>query len=308
MKIFLIILFAIIALFFLITYICFYLTFYVSNKKKIPKEKYSLPPGEIYLPHKETMLNFMKETEKIPYKECHIKSFDGLTLYGNYYEYKKGAPIELMLHGYRGLKERDLCGGVQRCFSLKRNALIVDLRACGKSEGNVISFGINESRDCLKWIDYIINNIDKDAKIILTGISMGASTVLITAGQELAPNVIGVVADCGFTSAKDIIKKVIKDMHLPPSVVYPFIKLGALIYGRFNLEETSAIKSLKNCKIPIIFFHGDNDDFVPQYMSEQNFKELKSKKVLYIAKGAGHGLSYLVDKEGYLKTINNFKY
>ena len=57
----------------------------------------------------------------------------------------------------------------------------------------------------------MINHFGNDVKIVITGISMGASTALMMAGTNLPKNVIGVLADCGFTSAKQIIKKVVKD-------------------------------------------------------------------------------------------------
>ena len=81
-----------------------------------------------------------------------------------------------MFHGYRGSSERDLCGGVQRCFKLGRSALLVDQRAHGRSDGHIISFGVNERKDCLAWVDFMVKHFGPDVKIILTGISMGAST------------------------------------------------------------------------------------------------------------------------------------
>ena len=219
----------------LTSYVCFLLTFYAPKKKL--KEEFELPPGKIYEPYRETMMNWNRETRQLPCKEVSITSFDGLTLYGKYYEFSSDAPIELMFHGYRGSAERDLCGGVQRCFALGRSCLLVDQRTSGKSGGRVITFGVKESRDCLKWIDYIIENINKDAKIIITGISMGAATVTIAAGEKLPKNVIAALADCGYTSAKSIIKKVIKDLKLPPNIMYPFVKFGARIYGGFDVEK-----------------------------------------------------------------------
>ncbi len=295
------------ALFFFITYICFYMAFYVRTKDKKPKEKYSIPDGKEYEPYRDVMINFMKETENIPYKECETVSFDGLKLCGKFYEYEEGAPIELMHHGYRGNAQRDLCGGVLRCFELKRSCLLVDQRGCGDSDGNVISFGINESKDTLKWVDYIIENIDPDAKIILTGISMGASTVIMAAAEKLPENVIGVVADSGFTSAKEIIKKVISDMKLPADLLYPFCKWGAKIYGGFSLEENSPAKALEKLKLPIIFFHGEADDYVPCEMSRKSFENCKAVKTIFTVKGAAHGLPYIVDKEGYMKTVREFE-
>ena len=216
----------------LTSFICFLITFYAAPEK--PKEEFEIPPGAIYEPYRDIMVNWMKEARTLNPKEVSIKSFDGLTLYGKYYKYSEDAPIELMFHGYRGNAERDLCGGVQRCFALGRSCLIVDQRTAGKSGGRVITFGIKESRDCLSWVDYIIEKINPNAKIIKTGLSMGAATVTIAAGESLPKNVIAALADCGYSSAKAIIKKVIKDLKMPPYLMYPFIKLGARIFGGFD--------------------------------------------------------------------------
>ena len=301
----LIILAIVIALVLLTALMCFMMAFYSSNKPT--DEEFPLPPGEIYLPYRETMVNWMKESRALPYETMSITSFDGLTLRGRYYEYAPNAPIELMMPGYRGLAERDLCGGVQRCFAMGRSALIVDQRGCGESEGHVITFGVREHRDCLDWMRLLIDRFSEDVRIYLTGISMGASTVMIAAGQELPPQVIGVVADCGFTSAKDIIKKVIRQMHLPADFLYPLVRLGALLYGGFDLEAISPIESLKTCRVPICFAHGDTDDYVPYEMSVQNYEICSAPKTLFTAKGAGHGLAYLADPESYIAALKNNK-
>lgn len=290
----------------LISLICFMIAFYVPRKKNVSTEEFSTPKGAIYDPYREQMITWMKETRSMPHEEFMITSFDGLKLYGKYYEYEPGAPIELMFHGYRGNAERDLSGGVQRCFSLGRSVLLVDQRTSGRSEGHVITFGINESRDCLRWIDFLIRHFGADAKIILTGISMGASTVMIAAGQPLPKNVIGVLADCGYTSAREIIKKTIRDMKLPANLLYPFVKLAAKLYGHFDLEETSPVEALKKCRLPIIFIHGEADDFVPCDMSRQNFDACCSPKIIHTVPGAGHGLGYMLDLDGYLKTVAEF--
>lgn len=290
----------------LAAYICFYIAFYAPRKKVVNTDEISIPNGDIYEPYREQMVSWVKEARALPHEEVSITSFDGLKLYGKYYEYAPGAPIELMFHGYRGTAERDLSGGVQRCFSLGRSVLLVDQRTSCKSEGNVISFGINESRDCLSWIDFIINHYGKDSKIILTGISMGAATVMIAAGKELPSNVIGVLADCGYSSAKAIIQKTIREMKLPPTLLYPFVKLGAKIFGHFDLEETSPVEAIKNCKLPIIFIHGESDDFVPCDMSREVYEACQSPKLLFTVPEAGHGLGYIMDLEGYLKNVVEF--
>ena len=289
------------------SFVCFRIAFFVKPEDKIPAEEYPIPEGEIYEPFRDQMVAWIKEVRSLPHEDMTITSFDGLKLRGKYYEFAPGAPVEIMFHGYRGNAERDMCGGVQRCFALGRSALIVDQRGCGNSEGNVISFGINEVRDCLAWLDHAIRRFGPDVKIILTGISMGASTVMMAAGEALPENVIGILADCGFTSAEDIMKVVIREkMHLPPNLSYPFVKLGAKLFGHFDLDSRSAIDAMANAKVPVIFYHGESDDFVPCDMSRRNFEACASRKRLVTIPRAGHGLSYLVDPERYLKELETF--
>ncbi len=291
----------------LISFACFYMAFFVP-KRKDSDEEYPIPPGRVYEPHRETMVKWMKEVRALPFEAVSITSFDGLSLSGKYYEYAPGAPIELMFHGYRGAAERDLCGDVQRSFALGRSALIVDQRASGNSEGRVITFGVYESRDCVSWVDFMLRRFGSDVKIILTGISMGAATVMMAAGKPLPPNVVGVLADCGYTSARDIIKKVIRDMKLPATLLYPFVRLGGKLYGGFDVEETPPIEVMKTCKLPVIFFHGDDDAYVPCEMSRLNYEACTSEKQLVIVPNAGHGLSYMLDGDGYVKALQEFTF
>lgn len=287
-----------------IAYICFRMAFYASRKEV--DEEFPIPEGEIYEPFREQMVAWMKEVRALPHEDMTVTSFDGLTLRGKYYEYAPDAPIELMFHGYRGRADRDLCGGVQRCFALKHSALIVDQRGCGGSEGNVITFGVKEHRDCFTWLELMQERFGPDAKIILCGISMGASTVLMAAGRKLPDTVVGVLADCGFTSAKEIIKVVIQQMKLPAELSYPFVKLGARLFGGFNLDDMPAVEAVKRCKVPVILFHGEADDFVPCDMSRRNYEACTSRKKLVTIPNAGHGLSYLVDPEKYLRELEGF--
>lgn len=290
----------------LTAYICCYLCCFVPKNQPKEQKEYDLPPGKEYEPYYDLLKQWADEVRAMPFEAVTIRSFDGLTLHGKYYEYKKGAPIELMMHGYRGSADRDLCGGIQRSFALGHSVLLIDQRGCGKSEGNVITFGIHESRDCLKWVDFLIEKFGQDVKIILTGISMGASTVLITAGKPLPPQVIGVLADCGYSSAKDIIQKVIRDMKLPARLLYPFVRLGAKLFGKVDLEETSPMKAIQNITVPTIFFHGEGDKFVPCEMSQKLFDACTAPKRLVTVPDAGHGACYLKDGKRYVKELSEF--
>ena len=293
-------------LFLLLLWAIYLFTFRGWPEKPLKDGEYDLPPGKIYEPHHDSMRKWQEEVRHIPCREFYIRSFDGLKLHGRYYEHTPGAPIELMFHGYRGTAGRDLCGGVQRCFTLKKNVLIVDQRTSGESEGRTITFGVNESRDCLSWVNFLVEHFGPEVKIILTGISMGGATVLMAAARGLPSNVIGILADCGYTSAKEIIRKVIRQIKLPVAVTYPLVRLSARLFGKFDLEELSPIEAMKTCTIPVMFIHGEDDDFVPCDMSRQNYEACTAPKAIFTVPGAGHGLAFVIDPEGYLNALYDF--
>ncbi len=299
---------AVLALICLITaFICFLKVFYSPQwKRRKSKTEIHLPPGKAYEPFYEQMTDWQIKANRMNPRNVEIKSFDGLTLRGRYFEYSPDAPIELILHGYRGNSRRDVTGGLFRCIELGHSALLVDHRGAGDSGGNVTSFGALERHDCLGWINFIVENINKDAVIYIGGVSMGAATVMLVSEMDVPRNVKCVLADCGYTSAEDIIKKVMRDMKLPPKLLFPFVRLGGKLFGRFDIMDASPIKAMKNAKLPIIFFHGRDDDFVPCEMSQRNFDECVAKKEFVVIDGARHGLCFPVDRKRYVDELRKF--
>ena len=303
---FLIVLACLAALILLTSFICFRMAFYASRKPENLADEFDIPDDSIYGGFRDLLVAWMKAAKQLPQEDISIESFDGLTLWGTYFEYAPGAPIEILFHGYRGHANREMSGAVRRCHSLGHSALIVDQRACGRSGGHVITFGVNESRDCLKWIDYVTNRWPA-SKIILAGVSMGAGTVVMASGRGLPENVIGILADCGYTSPADIIKKVISvDLKLPADLAYPFVQLGARVFGGFNIDELSPLESARNTKVPILFIHGGKDTFVPCDMSVRCHEANPTDTRLHIIPEAGHGLAYPVDQEGYIQVAREF--
>ena len=289
-------------------YICYRLMLYSPPRHMPGEDEYQIPDGEIYEVFREDMIGWTKMIRAYPYKEYAITSHDGLTLRAKFFEHKPGAPIELMFHGYRGNAERDLNGGVERCFRVGHSALLIDHRGSGYSDGNTITFGILEKRDCLAWVDFAVREFGEDARLILTGISMGAATVMMAAGEPLPPQIRYVLADCGYTSPKEIISKVMRDMKLPPALLYPCATLGARLFGHFDLNEDSPLEAMTRCRVPVVFAHGDADDFVPYDMSVRLCEVCTGRhKKLVTVHGAGHGLAFPVGRDEYVRELLEFK-
>lgn len=288
-----------------IAYYSYRIGFY--SPKRNPEENYKLPQGKQYEKELKNIKMWIEEVLALPYEEIYISAHDGKKLFGRYYHTADNAPVQIMLHGYKSSAYLDFCGGIKFALKSKQNILVVDQRSHGKSDGSTITFGIEERHDCVSWINYICRRFGTDTKIILSGLSMGAATVLMTANLNLPSNVAGIIADCPYSSPKEIIQKVCQeDMHLPAKLMYPFIKLGAQIFGHFDLEECDALSAVKQSDLPILIFHGDDDRFVPCAMSQKLKEACPDNVTLEIVHGAGHGLCYLIGPKQYEEAMTHF--
>ena len=246
------------------------------------------------------------EFEAVPFEEVSIRSREGLVLKGRYYQMAEGAPLEIQCHGYKGNAIRDFCGNWRIAREAGRNVLLIDQRCHGKSEGHTITFGIREREDVLEWIRWA-NGRFGEVPILLSGVSMGAATVLMVSGMDLPGNVKAVIADCPYDAPSNIIKKVLgQDMGMPVKLVYPLIRFGGKLYGKFDLNADSPVAAVQRTKLPILLIHGDDDRFVPYAMSCNIHAAAPEKICFHTVPGAGHALNYVTDPEGYSRAVREF--
>lgn len=241
-------------------------------------------------------------------RECQtvtVRSHDGLILSGRYYHVRDGAPLDICFHGYRSSWMTDFSGGSELSLQMGHNLLLIDQRAHGKSQGSTITFGLKERQDLLQWVLWANDRFGSGIPIFLYGVSMGGATVLMAPQQQLPDNVRGIIADCPYANALEIILHVAGDMPIPLWLTKPFVILGARIFGHFDLRETDARIEIAKAKIPVLIIHGEADDFVPAAMSD-----LASCNPAFITRhtfpGARHGISFLVDSRRYRKIVMEF--
>ena len=283
---------------------CYRMVFY--NVNDIQEDAYEIPVGKQYEAVSDAMLDNIRDLQKMPYEQIYIKASDGETLAGKYYHFKDNAPVQILFHGYRGNGMREYACGNQMARSLGFNTIVIDERAHGKSSGHTISFGVKERWDCRDWAHYARARFGKEIKIILSGVSMGAATVLMASELDLPDSVAAITADCPYSSPGAIIRKVASDIHLPAWMVYPFVMLGALAFGHFRLWISSPVRAVRNTKIPILLIHGEDDRFVPVDMSLEIRSACCGPAMLATFPGAGHGLSYLTDPQRYHAIYKDF--
>ncbi len=237
-----------------------------------------------------------------------ITSFDGLTLSARYIPAENEKALILMFHGYHSSTANDFACFIKKYHDMGYSVLLTDQRSHNRSEGRYITFGTLERSDCISWIFFAMRTFGKDTKVFLHGLSMGATTVMLALTMTLPENVRGIIADCGFTSPYEIVGHTVKQQYkVSPGFILPAVNIICKKLAGFNMREVDTRKALAKSKLPILIIHGNDDTFVPTYMSHENFAASASeKKMLLLVDGAYHGMSYLLEPERYENTVREF--
>lgn len=233
-------------------------------------------------------------------QDVSITSHDGLKLHAYWVPAENAKGTVVLVHGYHSCVMTDFSVAFPLYHEMGFNLLLPTQRAHGKSQGKYVTFGVFESQDMLRWIEFH-NATFGPLPMIFSGMSMGASTVMYMADEPLPDNVKGLIADCGFTTPKEIISRVFtKTTHIPAWTVIWATSLFARIFGRFRLQQKDSTKTLAHNSRPILLVHGMDDDFVPSYMTQKSYDACTGDKRLFLVEGATHGISFLRAKEQYI--------
>lgn len=187
------------------------------------------------------------------------------------------------------------------------NVLFPDLQYHGYSEGDEIQMGWKDRLDVLQWID-VAHKEWGDDFMVLHGVSMGGATVMMVSGEPLPDYVKCIVEDCGYSSVVKQFNNNRKQSFgfVPPDVLQSASSVTKKKYG-WGFWEASSLKQLEKSTVPMLFIHGDADDFVPFDNLQLNFDAKKQGyKEMYVCPDAVHANSYQKDPEMYIHKVSNF--
>lgn len=215
----------------------------------------------------------------------------------------------ILLHGY--MNNKDGMGEYAAMFhQLGYNALLPDARAHGQSQGKTIGYGWMEKGDVKKWIQKVISKNGKHSQIVLFGVSMGASTAMMTSGLALPNQVKAIVEDCGYTNTKAEIEHEAQELYgMPAFPRFPLIELVSLVTrvrAGYFFGDADAISQLHKNKLPILFIHGSKDTFVPTQMVYENYHATHAPKQLWVVKNATHAKSFATHPKLYQEKVGSF--
>ncbi len=249
--------------------------------------------------------------DTLPHEELTLPAHDGIRLFARFFPAEGDGSAHdtvIVVHGYRS-SPGDFAMMLPWYRRQDFNCLVVENRAHGKSEGNFFGFGALDSRDCTAWCHLIADRIP-DRAIFLHSISMGAATVTLAACRDLPPQVRGVIADCGYTSAVEEFRHVMKTtMHIPGPVatlLMPVASLLCRLRAGYFFGEASPLRAMPGARLPFLFVHGGKDNYVPTEMGRRLYAACPTQKSLLIVDEATHGVSYAIDPAAYEAAMTAF--
>lgn len=240
--------------------------------------------------------------------DLYITSQDGLRLHAYYFPSDNPKRIVLLSHGYRGSSFGNFANTARFLHENGCNLLFIDQRCCGRSEGKYITFGAREHLDILDWTDMLAKNNTANLPVYLYGESMGAASVLMTAGHKLPDCVRGIISDCGFSSMRQQLRDIADGwFHIRwIDLLLLRVDLFCRLFAGFKMADADTADALSKCTVPVLFFHGSNDTYVKAHNSVINFELCRSKKELVIIPGARHLCCPYADEKLYRDKLTEF--
>lgn len=242
-----------------------------------------------------------------PNEEVHITARDGTPLVGHFFPVEHPQRIIVAVHGWRSSWHRDF-GMVSDFWRANDCAVLyIEQRGQNKSGGAYMGFGLIERYDCLDWIHWLQAHCGAEVPMYLSGVSMGATTVLMAAGLELPACVRGISADCGFTAPQAIWKHVAeKNLHMAYGLYGSLADMLCRRKIQMGAGAYSTVTALQRATVPVLFVHGTADHFVPIEMTYENYAACASEKRLLVVPEADHGMSYFLEPARYEATVHEF--
>lgn len=233
---------------------------------------------------------------------------DGTELYGWRIDQPEDSHLYFVAcHGYVG-EPTDMAKYAYHFYERGYNVLTPTARAHERNvDTGYIQMGWQDSKDLVGWVEDLVAE-DPEAQIVLFGVSMGGAEVMMASGWDLPENVRCIIEDCGYTSVWDEFALQLDDVFGLPT--FPLLNAADLVTelrAGYGFTEASAVDQLHNASVPMLFIHGDADDFVPFSMLEEVYDACASEdKEKLVVEGAGHADSASTDPELYWSTVDDF--
>lgn len=297
----LIVLVSLIVLFLLANILLGYVGYKNAFKKIDVRDAYTIPKKSFYYPFKEEFIRGIEWYNTIKKEDIYITNNRNLKLRGRLTKQsiKEKPTVIIFFHGWNSIGDNDInCFGVPLLYKEGYDLLIIDQVAHGKSEGNMSTVGILEQEDVLLWVDKVNEIYNDNCNIVLSGMSMGANMVMLSANKPMK-NVKAIIENCGFTNAYDELKYISTSKYKIPGFTFSFVSMMIKLNTGLCLKKFDARHNLKESLYPVLFIHGKIDQTVPYQMAIDLYNSCGKDKEILLVEDAIHLVAGIVDVESF---------
>lgn len=223
----------------------------------------------------------------LPFEDVTVTSPDGLKLVGWFVPSGNGAVI-IMQHGYKSDREEML----NEAAMMHRHGygiLLTTVRAHDHSDGEMITFGMNEVNDMEAWYRYMLTRDDVDPdRIGILGNSYGGMLAIQYASVN--ENIKAVVANSAFSSLNDTVStSVTYFTDLPAFPFAPLIVFWAEQETGFKLEDVDATKWIAQISPrPVFLMQGGADVVISAESGRRLYDAAGEPRELWFEPDLGH--------------------
>ncbi|HEY6273132.1 MAG TPA: alpha/beta fold hydrolase [Terriglobales bacterium] len=251
------------------------------------------------LRHRQEETAFVRQHYQADLRDVSIVAADGVMLKGWYVRPRDfNGNAVVLLHGITD--NREGVAGYGRLFLDHGYAVLMpDARRHGESGGEVATYGLKETDDVHRWVDWLYaGELSPKQCVYGFGESYGAALILESLAEE--SRYCAVVVESSFSTAREMsYERVSGPLHLKPwfgqTIGFPAIA-SAVLYarGRYGIDllRPSPLDALEHSIVPVLLIHGARDRSISPRHAMILAKADPEHAQLWLVPNAGHTMAW----------------
>lgn len=232
---------------------------------------------------------------------------DGLHIVAYEVDIKAPKAMVIFLSGIHNPSVTAFYGHAKMLKENEYGSILLEMRAHGESDGDVIGLGYNEYLDTKAVVDYITGKY-QEIPIIVYGLSMGAATAINSIGEF--SEIDGLISVSAYSAFEDAFCDNIVNMGAPmiyANIQKPFVKLYLTFkYGlrSLNFNPKNQIKKLG--ARPALIIHSTEDSQIPLTSFTKIMKNAPDHVESWVREGDYHFI--VRDEAAFLNPLTDEEY
>jgi dipeptidyl aminopeptidase/acylaminoacyl peptidase len=228
----------------------------------------------------------------LPYEEVEIESDSGYRLGGWFVPPppRSDGRMGIFVHGANASRFQALENGAKFWYRRGYGLLTMDLSGRGSSEGEYITYTVNERHDVRSMLRWARNRAGVDPeKVVVFGTSNGAASAIYAAAGDEALKAL--VLDASYGSLWDAAGEMLRSRGGHPVLRYP-LSVAVRLRAGVDISSVRPFDVINQVRAKVLFVHGDSDRQVPVTHSEKMHEDRRRAGLpseIWILPGGEHG-------------------